>query len=317
MARREDRDVSELAQRHAGQRIDAADAVDLVAEELDAHHILIRVYRPDLDRVAAHAEAIALEGDVVALILDVDQAADERIAPELHARTQRNDHALVVDRVAERIDARHRGHDDNVAALGERGGRGMAQAVDLVVDSGVLLDIGIGRSDVRLRLIVIIVGDEILDGVVREEFAQLGAQLRGERFIVREHERRALCLLDDVSHGEGLARAGNALERLLLQTVADALDELRDRLRLVARHPVRAYDVKFRHFARPPSVSLICRGCAASPGGARDLRAGCPRSPGTEQSARARRRADADSCPSRARRATGRTCTYSPDTRPK
>ena len=48
----------------------------------DAHHILIRVYRPDLDRVAAHAEAVALEGDVVALLLDVDQTADERVAAE-------------------------------------------------------------------------------------------------------------------------------------------------------------------------------------------------------------------------------------------
>ena len=100
----------------------------------------------------------------------------------------------------------------------------MAQAVDLVVDGGVLLDIGIGRGDVRLRLIVVIVGDEILDGVVREELAQLGAQLRGERFIVREHERRALCLLDDVGHGEGLARAGNALERNRFRVRGDTVE---------------------------------------------------------------------------------------------
>ena len=93
--------MAKPAERHAGQGIDAADAVHLVPEELDAHHILIRVNRPYLDRVAAHAEAVALEGDVVALVLDVDEAADERIAADFHARTQRNDHALVVDRVAE------------------------------------------------------------------------------------------------------------------------------------------------------------------------------------------------------------------------
>ena len=247
VARRKDRGVPQLAQRDAGQRVDAADAVDLVAEELDAHHVLVRIDRPDLDRVPAHAEAVALEHHIVALILDVDQAADKGLAADLGAGPQRDDHFLIVDRVAQRVDAGHGRDDDHVPPLGQRRGRRVAQAVDLVVDGRVLFDIGVGRGDIRLGLVIVVIGDEILDRIVREELAQLGAELRGKRFIVCEHQRRPLGLLDDVGHGEGLARAGHAHQRLLGQAVADALDQLCDGLGLVARHFVRADDLEFRH----------------------------------------------------------------------
>jgi hypothetical protein len=44
-----------------------------------------------------------------------------------------------------------------------------AQPVDLVVDRGVLLDVGVARRDVGLGLVVVVVADEVLDGVVGEE----------------------------------------------------------------------------------------------------------------------------------------------------
>ena len=87
---------------------------------------------------------------------------------------------------------RHAGDDDHVAAREQRGGRGVAQAVDLLVDRRVLLDVEVLGRDVGLGLVVVVVGDEVLDRVVGEERAELVAQLRGERLVVREHERRAL-----------------------------------------------------------------------------------------------------------------------------
>ena len=42
----------------------------------------------------------------------------------------------------------------------------MAQPVDLVVDRRVLLDVRVGRGDVGLGLVVVVVGDEVLDRVV-------------------------------------------------------------------------------------------------------------------------------------------------------
>ena len=57
----------------------------------------------------------------------------------------------------------------HVAPHEQRARRRVAQPVDVVVDRGVLLDVEIGLRDVRLGLVVVVVGDEVLDGVVREE----------------------------------------------------------------------------------------------------------------------------------------------------
>ena len=46
-------------------------------------------------------------------------------------------------------------------------------------------------GDVRLGLVVVVVGDEVLDGVFGEELAELVAELGGQRLVVRDHERRA------------------------------------------------------------------------------------------------------------------------------
>ena len=135
----------------------------------------------------------------------------------------------------------------------------MAQAVNFIIDGGILLNIGVGRGDIRLRLVIIVVGYEIFYRILGKKFAQLGAELCGQRFIVREHQRRALGLLDDVRHGERLARAGNAHQRLLGQTVVDALHQFGYRLRLIACHLVGAVYLKFRHRAYLlfcPSVSF-------------------------------------------------------------
>ena len=84
------------------------------------------------------------------------------------------------------------------------------QPRDVVVLRRVLLDVEVGLRDVRLGLVVVVVGDEVLDGVVREELAELVAELRGERLVVRDHERRPADLLDRPGHRRRLAGAGRA-----------------------------------------------------------------------------------------------------------
>jgi hypothetical protein len=49
-----------------------------------------------------------------------------------------------------------------------------AHAVDLVVDRGVLLDVGVAAGDVGLGLVVVVVADEVLDRVLGEEVPELG-----------------------------------------------------------------------------------------------------------------------------------------------
>ena len=87
----------------------------------------------------------------------------------------------------------------------------MAHFIDLVVDGRVFFDVGVGRGDIRLRLVVIVVGDEVFDRIVREHLLELGAELSREGLVVRQNERRTVRLGDDVRHREGLAGARDAL----------------------------------------------------------------------------------------------------------
>ena len=65
----------------------------------------------------------------------------------------------------------------------------MPQTVYVLVDLGVLLDKGVRARDVGLGLVVVVVADEVLDGVVGEELGELAGELRGERLVVRDDER--------------------------------------------------------------------------------------------------------------------------------
>ncbi len=61
----------------AGEGVDHVDGLDLVTEELDAHGGLV-VGRVHLDGVAPHPELAPHQVEVVALVLHVDQAAQDR-----------------------------------------------------------------------------------------------------------------------------------------------------------------------------------------------------------------------------------------------
>ena len=140
---------------------------------------------------------------------------------------------------ADTVDAGDRGDDDDVVALQQGAGGGVAHAVDLLVDRGLLLDEGVRARHVGFRLVVVVVGDEILDGVVGEEGLELAVELGGEGLVGGQDQGRALGALDDVGGGEGLARAGDAEQDLGLVVVGNAGDEVGDGGRLVAlRHVV-------------------------------------------------------------------------------
>ena len=108
------------------------------------------------------------------------------------------------------------------------------QPLDVVVDRRVLLDVGVRLRDVRLGLVVVVVGDEVLDGVVREQLPQLVGQLGGQRLVRRHHQRRPLQLLDQPRGGRRLAGAGRAQQHDVLLARADAPLQVVDRRRLVA-----------------------------------------------------------------------------------
>jgi hypothetical protein len=59
----------------------------------------------------------------------------------------------------------------------------VAHPVDLFVDLAFLLDVGVRARDIGLGLVVVVVADEILDRVVREEALELAVELRGQRLV--------------------------------------------------------------------------------------------------------------------------------------
>ena len=112
-------------------------------------------------------------------------------------------------------------------------------------------------GDVGLRLVVVVVGDEILHRVIGEELPELGAQLGGQGLVVGQHQGGALDLLDDLGHGEGLARAGDAQEGLLVQTHLNAVGQRLNGLRLVAGGRILGNHFKFGHLRPSPCLDSL------------------------------------------------------------
>ena len=177
MRGREDDRPLHLLQRLAGERVDPREAVDRVAEHLDAQHRLL-VGGMDLDRVAANPELAPAERGIVAVVLHVDQATQDAAHVVVDAVAEIDELALVLVGIAHAVDAADRRDDDRVAPREQGRGGGVPEAIDLVVDRRVLLDEGVTGRDVRLGLVVVVVADEVLDPVVREELPHLLRELR-------------------------------------------------------------------------------------------------------------------------------------------
>jgi hypothetical protein len=138
------------------------------------------------------------------------------------------------DGIADPVDRRHRRHDHHVAPLEQRLGGRQAHLFDVLVDRRILLDVQIARGHIRFGLVIVVVGNEVLDRVLGKELAELRVELRRQGLVRRQHERRPALAGDDVSHRVGLARAGDAKQRLEGEPVVDALGELVDRFGLIA-----------------------------------------------------------------------------------
>ena len=88
-------------------------------------------------------------------------------------------------RIANAIDATDGGDNDDISSsTQERRGRAQAKFFDFLVDGQILFYVRVGRSDVSLRLVVIIVTNEVLDEIFREEFFELTVELCGKCFVV-------------------------------------------------------------------------------------------------------------------------------------
>ena len=197
----------------ARQRIDAAQPLDGVAKGVDSQRLLL-VTGPQLNNVTAHAKTAALKVRRGARVVDVHQAAQEVAAIQLFARSQQNQTSPVLVRISQPVDGTDTGHDNHIPTRQQTAGGPQTQTINLVVDRSIFLDVGVACWQVGLGLIVVIVADEELDRVAWKETRQFAIQLRGQGFIVREHQRRTLHTLNQLRNGIGFSAAGYAQQNL-------------------------------------------------------------------------------------------------------
>ena len=76
------------------------------------------------------------------------------------------------------VNARHRGDDDHVITLEQGAGGRMAHPVDLFVDLALFFDKGVRARHIGLGLIIVVIADEIFNGIVREKPLKLAIELR-------------------------------------------------------------------------------------------------------------------------------------------
>ena len=132
-----------LAINLAGNYIEFQDAVYLVTEKLNPDGPIAIACRKDLDNITPHAELAALKGNIIALIADMHQLAQDGLSRRLLSLVQGQNHFMVAFRRAQAIDAGYACHHDNIPPLKQGTGRGMAQLIYFIVDGRILLDIGV------------------------------------------------------------------------------------------------------------------------------------------------------------------------------
>ena len=198
----------------------------------------------NFDGVTAHPELAAAERHVVAVELQVDQATQDAAHVVVDTDAEIQQLPLVLLGVAHTVDATDGRDDDGVAAGQQTRRCRVPQPVDLVVDRGVLLDVRVAGGDVCLGLVVVVVADEVLDAVVREELAHLLGQLSSQRLVGSQDQRRSLHLLDRPGDGCALAGTGDAEQRLEAIAAEDTLRQLGDGLRLIAGGLIVGDDLK-------------------------------------------------------------------------
>ncbi len=238
-------------QKFSRRRVDLADTLDLVVPELDPDNKIVRRRGEYLDHVSARAEHSASEIDVVSFKPDLREIFEQFFPVKFLSDAQRHHHIVIFGGISERVYTRNARDDYDVSALKKRRRRGMAQTVDLVVDRHIFFYICVRVGDIRLGLVIIVIGNKVFDRVFGEELAELRTKLSGKRFVVREHERRTVDVRDDVRHRECFSRTGNAEQRLFVRSFKHTLGQFCDRLRLISRRLVIRHEFEFVHTRSP------------------------------------------------------------------
>ena len=232
--RRKDIRTRQLFQRLARDRVNTSETIDRVTKHLDAKNRFF-VRRMHLDRVAAHPEFSTNKRHVVSVVLHVDQATKNRTHVVINTDTQVEQLPAVFVRGTHTVNTGNRCDDNRVSTSQQRRRRRVTQPVNLIIDRRILFDERVARRDIRLRLVIVVIGDEVLHPIIREELSHLLSQLCGKTLIGRQNQRRPLHLFDRPRNRCRFTRTSDAKQGLESMTGLYALCERRNRVWLVSR----------------------------------------------------------------------------------
>ena len=161
----------------SGQPVNLRNSLHLIPEKLNPIGLASGIGRKHLQHISPHPEGSPMEVHIIACILNINQLMNNLIPVPHHPRPQRNHHLLIINRTSQAIDAGDRCYNDHILPL-RQGRRGrVAQLVNLVIDGGILLDVGVGGWHVGLRLVVVVVGHKIFYCVTRKILFELTIEL--------------------------------------------------------------------------------------------------------------------------------------------
>ncbi len=171
--------------------------------------------------------------DIIPAVLNINQTTQQLIAVKLHTLLKTNQQAMIGLWRAKPVNTGNRSDDQNITPGQQTARSTMPQLINLLVDRGILLNVGVCRGNVSFRLVVVVIRNEILDGIIREEFLEFTVKLGSQGFIRRKNQSWSLNLHHHVGHGKGFAGTGNPKENLVEVATANTLDQLSDGLRLI------------------------------------------------------------------------------------
>ncbi|OQC35131.1 MAG: hypothetical protein BWX66_01692 [Deltaproteobacteria bacterium ADurb.Bin058] len=166
--------------------------------------------------------------------MQFDQVPKQVVSVNVSAYFQKHNQAIVSFCRPQAKDAGHRCNDNDVIAFEERPSGRVAHPVNLVVNLGVFFDEGVGGGHVRFWLVIIVVGNEVLNSVIREKLLEFGIQLRGQGFVWGHYQGWRPNFGNHVCDGESLARTSNPQQDLVSDIGFKAIDKGLYRGRLVS-----------------------------------------------------------------------------------
>ena len=239
----------------AAHGIDGLYRLDLVVEEGDAVAVVPEGGH-DVEGVALDTERRGRHVGLGACVERLHQAVHEVLVVDHVARAYLDRGGVKVVRVADTVEARYARYDDHVAPARQKRGRGVqTQFVQLVVYGQILLDICVRGGEVGFGLVVVVIRDEILDGILRKEVLEFAVELCREGLVMAQDKGRAVEVRHHVGYGEGLARARHAEQHLIVQSHFHAFDQRFDRFGLVARGRIIRHEFEI-HAAKVTKNSL-------------------------------------------------------------